>query len=392
MLRLLDCAPTGSQRVVGTRGARSKLTLVVGVAYAVALTGLARAQTTGHWRFEEGLPNGSALGSSSIIDTSASGNHGTPTGAPTYRADVPIGTVPATAALNTLSLEFDGADDSVSMVSMFPFHAPGDATIEFYLKSPFSGHQSIFWTRPDASDTDRFNFFVNGNGTIGFDYRSPGGTLHLLVGAAGTGIPIVQNSWTHIAITRQGNTYRLYVNATLAGSGVDSSPDLPVVAGWQMSGRPGSMFQGILDEVRLSSGALTPSQFLSGASVVSVGTGCGGDGMPALTCTPPQLGHLITLSLTQGTPNASGSIYYSTGILTGVIWLGSGCMLALDLPTAAPLTPVVTDPSGAWALMLLMPSDPNLLGVQVALQGALFGTEGPLGFDLSNGLIVTVGY
>ena len=31
-------------------------------------------------------------------------------------------------------------------------------------------------------------------------------------------------------------------------------------------------------------------------------------------------------------------------------------------------------------------------GVQVALQGALFGTAGPFGFDLSNGLIVTVGY
>jgi hypothetical protein len=39
-----------------------------------------------------------------------------------------------------------------------------------------------------------------------------------------------------------------------------------------------------------------------------------------------------------------------------------------------------------------MPSDPSLQGVQAALQGALFGTAGPLGFDLSNGLIVTVGY
>ena len=72
--------------------------------------------------------------------------------------------------------------------------------------------------------------------------------------------------------------------------------------------------------------------------------------------------------------------------------LGSGCTLALDLATSAPLIPVVADPTGAWALTLFVPSDPNLVGVQVALQIALFATAGPFGLDLSNGLIVTVGY
>jgi hypothetical protein len=32
------------------------------------------------------------------------------------------------------------------------------------------------------------------------------------------------------------------------------------------------------------------------------------------------------------------------------------------------------------------------VGVQAVLQVALFNTSGPLGFDLSNGLIVTIGY
>jgi hypothetical protein len=41
---------------------------------------------------------------------------------------------------------------------------------------------------------------------------------------------------------------------------------------------------------------------------------------------------------------------------------------------------------------LFIPPDPNLVGVQAALQAALFNTSGPLGFDLSNGLIVTIGY
>ena len=37
-------------------------------------------------------------------------------------------------------------------------------------------------------------------------------------------------------------------------------------------------------------------------------------------------------------PPVEGASYFRTGILTGVFSLGSRCMVALDLPTAAPLT------------------------------------------------------
>jgi len=128
------------------------------------------------------------------------------------------------------------------------------------------------------------------------------------------------------------------------------------------------------------------------AAVVPAGAGCGGAESPVFVCDPPQIGAPIKFSLTQATPNASGAAYYSTGIPGGVIWLGSGCTLALDLATVAPFAPVVTSPSGAWGLTLFIPWDPNLLGVQAAMQIVLFGTAGPLGFDLSNGLIATVGF
>jgi hypothetical protein len=36
--------------------------------------------------------------------------------------------------------------------------------------------------------------------------------------------------------------------------------------------------------------------------------------------------------------------------------------------------------------------EPSHVGVQAALQVALFATAGPLGIDLSNGLIATIGY
>jgi hypothetical protein len=38
-----------------------------------------------------------------------------------------------------------------------------------------------------------------------------------------------------------------------------------------------------------------------------------------------------------------------------------------------------------------IPPDHTPVGLQGALQVALFSTSGPFGFDLSNGLIVTIG-
>ena len=79
------------------------------------------------------------------------------------------------------ALSFDGIDDEALVNSPFPFHQLGDASLEFWLNTPATGHQSVFWTRADDEDTNRFNIFVNDDSTFGFDYRSPSGELHSLV-------------------------------------------------------------------------------------------------------------------------------------------------------------------------------------------------------------------
>jgi hypothetical protein len=53
---------------------------------------------------------------------------------------------------------------------------------------------------------------------------------------------------------------------------------------------------------------------------------------------------------------------------------------------------VTTTAVGTWAFSVGLPTDPSLVGIQAAMQAALFGTAGPLGLDISNGLIVTIGY
>jgi hypothetical protein len=183
--------------------------------FGLATPASSAASSLGYWRFEEGIANAAASGSGSILDSSGSGDLGTPSGGPIYRTDVPADPVPATRATNELSLQFDGVDDQVAYASTFPFHQAGDATLEFWLKFSPTSHQGVFWTRIGSDDLNRFNIFVNGNGTFGFDYRSPSGELHMLVGAAGQGVPLPANTWTHLAITRSGTHYSLYRNGSL---------------------------------------------------------------------------------------------------------------------------------------------------------------------------------
>ncbi len=65
------------------------------------------AATVGYYRFEEGTPDGWATAEESILDSMGI-LHGSPTGMPTYRADVPVAFVPQTGAANQLCLQFAG--------------------------------------------------------------------------------------------------------------------------------------------------------------------------------------------------------------------------------------------------------------------------------------------
>lgn len=338
------------------------------------------AQTAGHWRFEEGAPDAVASGAGSVLDSAAVPAHGTPAGGPAYRADVGPVVLAGGSTPNARSLEFFGADERVHLPSRFLFHDPGDATLEFWIKSPFTGHQSVFWTRPDNADANRFNIYVNGNGTFGFDYRDPGGALHLLVGAAGTGIPIVPNVWNHVAIVRAGDTYSLYVNATLDAQATDIAPALPTVTGWQVSGRDGFIFDGLLDEVRLTAAALDPSQFLV-ATLENLGGGLAG------TAGVPTAGGTGTLkpgdpvSITVGNALPAAMAFLVTGFTRLDAPFKGGTMI----PDVNFLLPLATGPTGAVTAYGNWPSGvPS--GFALYFQWWIQDPAGPMGFSASNGL------
>lgn len=128
------------------------------------------------------------------------------------------------------------------------------------------------------------------------------------------------------------------------------------------------------------------------AAAVSVGVGCGAaPNVPVLSATPPTIGGPFLLSISNGTPNKAGALVFSA-VAAGSIGIGGGCNVYLDLPTAAELFPIGTNATGSGSFPVSVPFVPAIAGASAALQAVLLATPGPLGFDLTNGVVVTIGY
>ena len=245
-----------------------RLALCVVVVLVTNTAGKAGATVVAWYRFEDGTAGST---SSTILDSSSAGNNGTSFGTPVYSSDV--ASFPGLA--NTGSLEFDSSKtDYVSFASSFIFHNPGDATFEFSLKVPDQGHGAIVWSNPTHVEApNRFHLWLSGSpegvpqpGVVfGMDYVEPDGTrssgLHRLAPLPHWAISLPINEWTHIAVTREGDTYNYYNDGSLIMQFTDTNPDLPTFTGWQLAGRSHD-FTGLIDEVRMSTGALAPDELL----------------------------------------------------------------------------------------------------------------------------------
>jgi hypothetical protein len=122
--------------------------------------------------------------------------------------------------------------------------------------------------------------------------------------------------------------------------------------------------------------------------VGTMGPGCGSS-PPVLAVTPVALGASVTLSISNAAASTTG-LLFASALATGPLQIGAGCAVYLDLGTLIELAAFTTSPAGDWSLTVTAPSDPLLVGAQFALQSILLPTAGPLGFDLSNGLLITV--
>ena len=70
------------------------------------------------------------------------------------------------------------------------------------------------------------------------------------------------NTWSHLAVTYDGATMRLYVNGTQVSSQAQTGSITTSTNPLQIGGDSiyGQYFQGMIDEVRIYNVALTPAQ------------------------------------------------------------------------------------------------------------------------------------
>ena len=146
------------------------------------------------------------------------------------------------------SLRLDGTGDYASVVSNNDFgFGTGDFTVEGYFRfDSVATTQNLFDFRAGASSD-----------VAPVVYIAAGGQLRYYSYSADriTGSTLVADTWYHIAVSRSGNSTRMFVNGVLQGSAwtvspVDYGVAKPVVIGARWDGI--NEFAGYIDEVRIS--------------------------------------------------------------------------------------------------------------------------------------------
>ncbi len=200
------------------------------------------------------------------------------------------------------------------------------------------------------------------------------------------GVVVVQSGLTGATLaTVTGNPFdRLGYGVSSAGDlTADGAPEI-------ILGAPSSGFGGPPGYARVVSLGSIPA-----AAATPVGSGCGAGAIPpVLTVSPaPILGQTATLAVTLATAQRNGLVFAALPPATAQP-IGGGCVVYLPLGTIASWLsiPITTDASGSSALSIPLAGVPTLAGTQVALQAVVLPTSGPLGFDLTNAVVVTLGF
>jgi hypothetical protein len=146
---------------------------------------------------------------------------------------------------------FDGSDDYINIPdnSVFDFGS-GDFTIEYWEYRTSSDNNRTVMSRKNVTYTPYMVGYA-WNGTLAFYASSNGSSWTIVDLKMGS---IILNTWTHYAVTRQGNTFRTFQNGTLIAS-TTSTDTFPAgssaveIGKWSIY-----YFAGYLDELRITKG------------------------------------------------------------------------------------------------------------------------------------------
>lgn len=128
------------------------------------------------------------------------------------------------------------------------------------------------------------------------------------------------------------------------------------------------------------------------ATSVDIGPGCGNPIVPQLTITPPVLGQLMTLTITNGEPMSMTWFYVSPCGSTPFTIPGTDCDVYLDPNMLVAGSAGMTNGGGSYTFNWNVPDDPSTIGTCFTVQGLVWSNSGPFqGDSLTNGVEITFG-
>lgn len=180
------------------------------------------------------------------------------------------------------AFSFDGIDDRVAIPDSSDWNfGTGDFTIDFWEKSDSAGSQRMHALsfRPNYGVVNlEFNFDdpeglpeFGGQPSGLWVYWQSGGANRITVAPKGA---FTDNNWHHIALTRQGTTFTLYIDGALRGT--TSYSGAINLSGSSLNsigadGNGGAPWKGLIDEVEIFNRALSQSEIQSIVNAGSAG-------------------------------------------------------------------------------------------------------------------------
>jgi len=255
---------------------------------------------------------------------SVGGHHGTTMGPVTY--------VPGRVGS---AFQFDGTSTWIEVPDS-PSFTLGSNPFSIELWAQFAQLRGfyVFVGHDDGPGEEKKWLFWCGNGGFSFHVNSPPSCpVSEGIGVVDDWFPVTDR-WYHLAVTRSGSTYVLYIDGvqeltrTDTGSNVIPDSSAPLTIGWA---EENFFFDGIIDEVTLYNRALTAEEI---AAIASAGVWGKCDEVPEILQIP-------------GDSNQDGGVDLSDGVAF-LQWF----FLGVPLPTAAGSELCLTDPVSATAVGL----------------------------------------
>jgi RHS repeat-associated protein len=214
------------------------------------------------------------LGGSLIAEYPANGGVGSPQTEYGYRNGQLLITASGTGGSGDgsgpNSLSVNGSTAYVEVPNSSSINIAGPITMEAWIKLPSvsTSYQPILEHAPSLGNEGGYDLYVTDTGKARMDiFYNP--SYQWLIGAT----TLTANVWHHIAGIYDGSQLRLYVDGQLDGS-VNLSSPMTGTATQLRIGRNNYLyspiyFNGLIDEVRISTGALYTSNFAPAASLTA---------------------------------------------------------------------------------------------------------------------------